>query len=91
VHARRAARRKAILKLVKRIVHRGPDWSSLHADGENYLAHQARRPALRCRAGSVRNARRDGGGGVARRRAAEAQPAACPLPQRGQKVHTATA
>jgi len=31
------------LKLSKRIQHRGPDWSSLHADGENFLAHQARR------------------------------------------------
>lgn len=50
-------RRKTILKLVKRIQHRGPDWSSLHADGENYLAHQASLPktlgptrllALRC-------------------------------------------
>ena len=37
------ARRATVLKLSKRIQHRGPDWSSLHADGENFLAHQARR------------------------------------------------
>jgi hypothetical protein len=59
--------RKAILKLVKRIVHRGPDWSSLHADGENYLAHQARRlrSALGARSACVCGARRGGGRPVA--------------------------
>ena len=33
--------RKTILKLCKRIEHRGPDWSSVWGDGEgNYIAHQ---------------------------------------------------
>lgn len=30
-----------MLKLVKRIVHRGPDWSSVWSDGNgNYIGHQ---------------------------------------------------
>lgn len=36
-----SANRKAVLKLVKRIVHRGPDWSSVWGDGHgNYIGHQ---------------------------------------------------